>query len=525
MSYFLAKFLAISLFAILLGASSLYNIHKAMRKGRDDAMADSAKGAFEYCHLHNKLKDTEDELHTANEKLRDANNDMDEERKEFRDTIQELKDQYQVDQEEIRSLKQHLSNTECDRDEHFRRLGYASRANRKLAQENRDSAREKQNLAEENQKLESEKQKLEDKNQQLEASLTQKDKTINDLQAQVNDTAAEAVAAAPSSPKYISLNDQTEMHQQVQQPWTAMPSLSDTSPEQAAADGRVSGRDERIRDLEQRNQTLTSEIEGLRTDVETLRDEHGKCSEHLQTQLAKKDGEMSTIRAAKKVADEDSAKAIAALQTELGAKEQEVEEANGASAANQASSADNVQRLKTLSSELEVSRQAHAQCGKDSASQKSRIGELTASKEQLEDTLRVKNDEVATLKGCVSDSHKNLEELQKTHATCNEHASSQTLQLTQFGHANGLLQASNDDLTQQLQRANTERADLIREGQQVAVEQQNQALLNLRTSSQSETLSLRARIQTLTQTVDKQQPPIHSLKTNCPKCPDLCAAL
>ena len=496
-----------------------------MQKGREDAMVDSAKGAFEYCHLHNRLKDTENELHTANEKLRDANNDMDEERKEFRDAIQDLKDQHQVDQEEIRSLKQHLSNTECDRDEHFRWLGYASRANRKLAQENRDFAREKQNLAEENHKLESEKQKLEDKNQQLEASMTQKDKTLNDFQGQEDDTAAEAVAAAPSSPKYISLNDQTEMHQQVQQPWTAMPSLSDTSPEQAAADGRVSEGDERIRGLEQRNQTLTSEIEGLRTDLKTLREEHGKCSEHLQTQLAKKDGEMSTIRAAKTIADEDSAKAIAALQAGLGGKEQEVKKANEALATNQASFADKVQRLETLSSELEVSRQAHAQFDKDSASHKSRIGELTASKEQLEDTLRVKNEEIATLQGPVSDSHKDLEELQKTHATCNEHASSQALQLTQLRGANGLLQASNDDLTQQLQRANTERADLIREGQQVAVEQQNQALLNLRTFSQSEILSLRARIQTLTQTVDKQQQSIHSLKTNCPKCQDLRAAL
>ena len=477
-----------------------------MQKGRDDAIADSAKGAYEYCHLHNRLKDTENELHTANEKLRDANSEMDEERKEFRDTIQDLNDQHYVDREEIRSLKQHVSNTECDRDEHFRWLSYASRANRKLAQENRDFAREKQNLAEENQKLKHEKQKLEDGNQQLEASSTEKDKTINDLQAQANDTAPEAVAAAPPappSPIYIS----------------------HTSTELVAADGRVSQRDERIRDLEQQNQTLTSKIEGLRTDLETLRYEHGKCSEHLQTQLAKKDGEMSIIRAEKATADKDSAKTIAALRAELGGKEQEVEEANGALAANQASSADNVQRLKTLGSELEVSRQTHAQLDKDSASQKSRIGELTASKEQLEDTLRVKNDEIATLQGCVSDSRKDLEELQKKHATCNEHASSQALQLTKLHGANGLLQASNDGLTKQLQRANTERADLIREGQRMAVEQQTQALPNLRTFSQSETLSLQTRIQTLTQTVDKQQQHIHSLKTNCPKCRDLRAAL
>ena len=478
-SYFLAKFVAISLFALALGAFNLCNTHKVIKKERDDAIAHSAKGAYEYCHLHNKYKDTENVLHTANEKLQDANNDADEERKEFRDTIQDLNDQHQVDQEEIRSLKQHVSNTECDRDEHFRRFGYASRANKKLAQENQDFAREKQNLAKENQKLEHEKQRLKLENQQLEALMTEKDKTINHLQAQANDTAPEAVAVAPSSPIYILPNDQTEMHQQMQQPCTAMPSLSDTFPEQAAADGRVSERDGRIRDLEQQNQTLASENERLVTDLETLRDEHGKCTEHLRTQLAKKDGDLSTLQAEKETANKDSTETIAVLQAELDKKEQEVEEANGALVANRASSADNVQRLETLSSELEVSRLARAQSDKDSAEQKSRIGELTASKAHLEDTLRVKNDEIATLQMCVSDSRKDLEELQKTHATCNEHASSQ------------------------------------------ALEQQNQALLDLRTFSQSETLSLEARIQTLNQTVDKQRQQIHTLKTNCPKCQDL----
>ena len=433
---------------------------KGMKKERDDAISDSAKRASEYCHLHNKLKDTENELRTANGKLRDAHSDTDEERKEFRDTIQDLTDQHHVDQEEIRSLKQQVWNTECDRDEHFRRLGYASRANRKLAQEN--------------QKLDYETQRLKVENQELEASLTKKDRMINDLQAQANDTAPETVPAAPSSAIYISLNEQ---------------------------------------------------IEGLRTDLETLREEHGKCNEHLQTQLAKKDGETSTIRAEKETAENESTKTIAALRAELGEKQQEVDEANETLIANRASSADNVQRLKTLNSELDVSRQAHAQFDKDSASQKSRIGELTASKEQLEDTLQVKNDEIGTLQGCLSGSRKDLEELQKKHATCTEHASSQTSQLTQLRHANELLQSSNNDLTQQLQRANTERADQIREAQRAAVEQQSQALLTLRTSSQSETLSLQVRIQALTQTVDEQQQHIHTLKTNCPKCQELRAAL
>ena len=339
-----------------------------------------------YCHLQNNFRDKDNELHTVYEKLRDAHNDMDEERKAFRGTIQDLNDQHHADQEEIRSLKQHVWNTECDRDEPLRWLGYASRANRKLTQENQDLARENENLAKEKQELEDEKQKLKDEK----ASLTEKDKTIEDLQAQGNNTAPDAVAALRSSRIYIS---------------------------------------------------------------------------HLQTQLAKKDGEMSTIRAEKETASKDSAKTIAALQAELRDKEQEVEEANGALATNRASSADNIQRLKTLGSELELSRQAHAQCDKDSASQKSRIGELTASKEQLEGTLQAKNDEIATLQKCISDSQKDLEELQKKHATCDEHARSQASQLTQLRHANGSLQTSNDNLKQQLQRANTERADLIREGQ------------------------------------------------------------
>ena len=520
MSYFLAKFFAISIFAVLLGAFSLCHTHKAIKKERDDAMAHSAKAASEYRHLSNKIKETENELHAANEKLRDANNDMDEERKDFRDAIQDLKDQHRVDQEEIRSLKQHVSNTECDRDEHLRWLGYASRA-KKLAQATQDLAREKQNLVKENQKLEDEKQKLKDENQQLEASLTAKDTTIKSLQAQANNTATEAVAPAPSSPIYISLNDQAEIYQQVQQPWAATPSLSDTSTKQAATDGRASERDEPIPgrsschnfyctgattsslhlDLEQQNQALTSQIEGLRTDLETLRNEHGKCSRHLQTQLAMKDGDMNIIRAEKETADEDSAnsaKIIAALQAELGEKEQKVEEA---------------------------SRQAQAQFDRDSASQKSKIGELTASNGRLEDTLRVKNDEIVTLQRCVRDSHKDLEELQKKHATCNEHASSQALQLTHLHGVNGSLRASNDDLTQKLHKANIDRADLIREGQRVVLEQQNQARLNLGMFSQSETRSLQARIQTLTQRVDKQQEHIHALKTNCPRCQNLRAAL
>ena len=109
-----------------------------------------------------------------------------------------------------------------------------------MAQENQDLTREKQNLTKENRELRNEKQKLQHENQQLETSLTEKDETTTDLQAQANDTAPETVAAAPSSPIYISPNDQTEPQEQMQ-------------------------RDGCVRDLEQHNQTLNSETEGLQT--------------------------------------------------------------------------------------------------------------------------------------------------------------------------------------------------------------------------------------------------------------------
>ena len=91
-SYFLAEVLAISLFALLLAGFSLSNTHKALQKEREDAIADSVKGAYKYTRLQNRLKATENELHTANKKLRDVDSDMDKERRELRDTIMNLHD-------------------------------------------------------------------------------------------------------------------------------------------------------------------------------------------------------------------------------------------------------------------------------------------------------------------------------------------------------------------------------------------------------------------------------------------------
>ena len=490
-----------------------------MRRERDDAREDSTRGAYECCDIHNRLRDTENELYYATERLQDAGSCMDDERNEFRSIIQDLNDQHLADQEEIRSQKQHVSNTECDRDEYGRKLGYALKDSRKMARENQKFAQENQELTQDKQKLVHEKHELERGNQQLEALLTEKVKMIEDLQAQTNDSIQESVATLSSSPIYIQLNGETEMHQ----PRTTTPSSRDTAPEQAAADGELAERDGRIRDLEQQNGTLTSEIEVLRTDLRNLRDEHGECSGHLQTQLAKRDEEMSTLRAEKKMADEDSAKAVAALQAELGTKGQEVEEANRTLVANQASSADNVQRLTTLSNELEICRQAQAQYDETSASQNPRNVELMAAKEQLEGRLRLNNDEIVTLQSQVTNLHNEQEALRRTHARCDQHASSQALQVTQLRDANGLLQGSNNDLSQRLESARIERANLIREGQRV--EQQNHALLDSHARSQRETLSLQAQIETLTQTVDHQQQRIHTFKTNCSKCRDLRAAL
>ena len=435
---------------MLLGAFTLCSRYKAIKKQREDVITDFEKMAREYCHLQNNFRDKHNELHTVYEQLRNANNDMDDQRKAFRGTIQDLDDQRHVDQEEIRSLKQHVSNTECDRDEPLRWLSYASRANRKLTQENQDLAREKGNLSKENQKLEDEKQKLKDTNQ----NLAKEKQELKDEKQNLKD---ENQKLKNEKQKLKDTNQNLAKENQ---------KLEDEKQKFKDEKASLAEKDKTIEDLQaQRNNAAPDAVAAMRSS--------SKYILQLQTQLAKKDGEMSKIRAEKETASKDSAKTIAALQAELGKKKQ-VEEANGALATNRASSADNVQRLKTLGSELEGSRQAHAQCDKDSASQNSRIGELKASKEQLQGTLRAKNDEVATLQKCISDSQKDLEELQKKHATCDEHASSQASQLTQLHNANG---------------------------------------------------SLQARIQTLNQTVDKQQQHVHTLTTNCPKCQDLRAAL
>lgn len=494
------------IFVLFLATLSLCNRYKNIRKQRDDAREDFRKGAYEYCDLHNQL-------YYANERLQEAENGMDDERRQFRDTIQELNDRNLVAKEEVRSLEQHVSNTECDRDEYGRMLDYASREKQKLAREN---------------------QELERENKQLEASLAEKDETIKDLQAHQNYTISEPVAAV--SQPYINTqpNDEIEMHPVV----TTLPPLGDTALEQgiadgeeidahrtelevlrdahaqcdeklehqvAAKDGQLSERDGRIKDLERQNGTLNSDIGGLRTELKNLGDTHGECSGNLQTELARKNEEMETLRAEKKRLEEDSAKDTGTLRTKLGEKEQEVTDlgkANETLVADSAPSADATQRLDTLSDELEKSRSAHAQCDENSTSQRSRIGQLVTANEQLEEALRLKNDEFLSLQGQVSLVQNELVELRGTHAICGEHANTQGSENTQLRNQIGALQGSNDNLLRQ-----------------------NLASQELQSGIQREVRSLQGQNQTLSQTVEDQQQRIHTLETNCPTCQTLREAL
>ena len=509
-----------------------------MRKQRDEAREDSIKGAREYCDLKSKLRGTENELYYANEKLQDANNGMMEERKEFRDSIQELNDLHLVDEENIRSLKQDLSNTECDRDEYCRKSAYASRESEKLAREN-------QKLARENGILERQKQ-------QLEASLAEKDETIKDLQIRKNDTHPHFITAVSRPPINIQSNDEIESRR----PTMITPTLRNTALQLAttdrevtdvqglglessrereaergedlekqvtAKDGELARRDGRIQVLEQQNGTLTSEIGGLRIDLTDLRSEHG-------TQLAEKDEEMKILKAEKKTADEESAEAVAALREKLREKEQEVtelEEANGNLVAEAAPSANATQRLNELGNELELSRQAHSQCDERSTSQSSRIDELLTAQEQQDETLRAKGGEIFRLQAEVTLSNKNLEDLQGMHARCDERATTQTLEITGLRNANELLQGTNGGLSQQLGTAQIDLANLNAEygREQQQTERLRRAGLDLERLHQNEVQTLQNQIWTLNGTVNDQQESIHALQTNCPKCQQLREAL
>ena len=324
------------------------------------------------------------------------------------------------------------------------------------------------------------------------ATLAERDQIIKDLQEQRQHSTGQASA---------------ELEQMV----------GEKAPEELELEASSTVKDQKIRDLEQGKETLTAQIGGMRTDLEKLSDEHGECSGHLHTQLAGKDEEIRNLQAEKATADKDSVKIIATLRTEMGKKEKEVADLEEA---KPAPCAGTVQRLNTLSNELEESRLAHAQCDENSTSQSSRIGQLVIAKEQLEEMLRVKDGEI---QGRVTPLYNELAELQRIHARCAEHAITQGLKLTQLRNANGSLQVTNNDLSQQLGTARNEHANLVREGQRV--ENQNEALLDLQSCGRREIRSLQGQIEALNQTADHQQQRIQSLETNCPNCQKLREAL
>ena len=438
-----------------------------MKRQRDSAEERSRERLCECYDLSNKLRDAAGELYRANERQQNSDNNADAERRESRNTAQKLHDQNLVNEEEICSLKQQASSIECVRDDYRRKFDHALRESRNLVRENQNLKREIQNLDREK--------------QQLNASVAGKEETIQELQARQNDRNPGPVTATSI---YIQSNEM----------------------ELAKRKGSVTY-------LEQQNERLTSEIEELRTKLEALRDEHGKCSGHLHSQLADKDRKMSTVRLEKKTADDESVKTVASLRVELRAKVQKVEdleEANGKLVASQSSSAYNAQRLN---SELELSQQAHLQCDEKSARQTSRNDELVIEKEQLEEKLRVSNEEIRILQGRVTKSHNDLQELQESHVNA------QASEITQL-HS---LQRSNNDLSLQLVSARNDLANLILEGQRV--EERNRSLESLQSRRQGETRSLQAQIQTLSQTVDHQQHRIFSLGTNCPRCQKMREAL
>ena len=441
-----------------------------MERERENAKEWSTKRLYECFDLNNKLMDTVGELHQANERQQASDNDADAERREFRNTTQNLHGQNLVNQEEIRSLKQQISNTECHRDEYRRKLDYALRESSILVRENQD--------------LKCENQKLNREKQELNVSMAEGEETIKNLRAHQNGRNPKLVT---TTPKYIQSNDL-----------------------------ELAEKKSSFQRFEQRSKTFTSEIERLRTEVESLRDEHGKCSGNLHSQLADKDTTIRNMLSEKKTADDESAKTIASLRVELGEKAQKIEdleEANGKMVAGQTSSAHNAQHLKR---ELEVSRQAHLHCDENSARQTSRIHGLVTEKEQLEEKLRASNEEIKIHQGRVTKARNDLQELQESHlnARASEIAQLQSLQRT------------NVDLSQQLGTARNDLANLTLEGQRV--EERNQTLEQLQSCRQGETgeiRSLQAQIQTLTQTINHQQQRIYSLETNCRRCQDLRAAL
>lgn len=541
---------------------SLRNTYINIKTQRDEAREDSKKGAYEWCELHLKLRDAENELYIATEKLQDADSDMDDERKEFRDASHGLKDQHLADQEEIRSLKQDLWNSESDRDGHSRQAFQVLKENQKLkddlsgasiqydlAQAQMQTLRE--NMAEVSRQRDLAEEKVRTLSTQVEHQQGQVTYVTTSLKARPKPQhrrtqrpsslpkfhkkkllvkrSNPARASTSSSARPISPRDDGGKHlpkgtlqailaeenleikdfqgrsepSKVQAGAEAEQMSGEKTPEVLELDASVLVRDQEIRDLEEEKWTLNAEISGLRTELKN------SSGEHLRTQLAGKNEEISNLQAEKTTADNHSAETLATLQTKLEEEEKKVahlEEANGTSAAE----------LTALSNELQASRLTHAHCNENSTSQESRIG-------QLEEKLREKDSEIWSLQKQATE----LVELQDTHARCGEHASTQGLETSKLSNANELLQRANGNLSQELGKVRDNHANLVQQHQLELA--RNQELLHagrdLQSTSQREIYTLQHRINGLNQTVDSQQQSIQTLETNCPKCQKLREAL
>lgn len=339
----------------------------------------------------------------------------------------------------------------------------------------------------------------------LQEMLVEKYQTFQDLQEQIQAAIAQNGAEADQMPR-------------------------EKAPEVLELEASNTVKDRKISGPEQKEGTLTAPTGGLRTDSGAMSDDHGECNGHLYTELAEKDEEIRNLQAKKTTADKDSAETIATLRTELGREKTKIaglEQANERLVAESSHSADTVQRLNTLSKELEVSRLAHAQCGENSVSQNSKIGQLVTAEKTLEETLRIRNSEVGNLQGRVTVLHDDLEELRETHARCSEHASTRALEMTGLRNAHGVLQGTNANLLQRLETAEDSYASLIQEHQRM--QNRNQELLqggqHLQSTSQREIHCLQGHIETLNRKVDNQQQSMQTLKSNCPRCQKLREAL
>ena len=558
LSYFVAKSICTIFFVLILCAISLYACFINIRNEREEARERYRKGTYESGDLRTKLRDTLEELSRANEKLQDADSDTSQERAEFRGTIQGLTDQHQSDLDRINALRQDLWNTESDRDEYSRKVVQSSiettgvrrdlseaNSQRILAQaevqtlrENLSEARRQRDLAQgEVRELSIQTQPQQGQATSVITSLqprpkpkhrrTQRPSSLPKAHKQVLSKGSRTSkpstfsAAGPKQPGNIIADNLAirmvqatlaKKDQTFQAGNGARQTVEEATPEVLDLEASITTEDQKISGLEQENGRLTADNAALRTDFET--------------QLTEKNEIIRILRIEKTTAKDESANAIDDLRTKLEEKEKKIsdlEEANATSVAEVASSADTTKRLHTLSSELEESQRAHAQCDENRTRQSSRIGELETDKERLEEALRAKNNENESLGQQSTRLHKDLEELKETHARCSERASTQATEITTLRNTNGILQGNNANMLQQL--CNYSNLTQEHESLQNRFEKLRQAGQNLQSSSQREALSLQAQIDDKIQTVNAQQQQIHSLETNCPRCQRLKEAL